>query len=568
MEQIREIARRIAAAIVAFRAKNPQIFNLIGGAIALTAVICGVFYALSPGPPIVIASNLAAADRTALALRLRRHKIDFTLGSDSIAVPERDATEAERLLSAGPGFAGGAEDFSLFDRSTMGQSDFDEQVNYQRSLQGELERTIMDIHGVDSARVMLAMGRPSPFALGPTQAEHASVMLTTAPGTVIDAVTARAIAHLVAGSVQGLSADNVIVTGNDGMILFPPQHDGENGEANRLRNELEHRFQEKIGLLLNRVMGENRFAAEVSVAIDTSRVTSHDHLYGKDDHPIASEEHSTASGAAQPGGIPGLTSNLPSPAPAPSPQAEASRTATPAATAAPRETVASSEHQSSDSNFSRKDIVNYKPSSREVNTITAPVRIGRITVAVVLDGTYDNGHFKPLPPDRLEAIKGLLAAAVGAEKDRGDIVEVQSAPLSQPYVPPVPNPLTQIRELMSNPTHLYEALAAGLVILILVGWFIKRTLSRMLSRRSAQTSPAIETPQVAGDAPAALPAPNPEAGDQPIAIATTAMSEYEEIRNRLNDEANRDPQAAAQILRKWLNAAPGHEVETTAHLVR
>ncbi len=569
MDPIKEIAKRIQAAISAFRTGNPQLFTLIGAALALAAVISGAFYALSPGPPIVIASNLAPADRTALALRLRRHKIAFTLGPDSIAVPARAAAEADHLLAASPGFAGGAEDFSLFDRSTMGQSDFDEQVNYQRSLQGELERTIMDIRGVDSARVMLAMGRPSPFALGPSEAERASVMLTTAPGTVIDIATARAIAHLVAGSVRGLSAGNVVVTGNDGAILFPPPHDGENGEANRLRNELEHRFQEKIALLLNRIMGENRFAAEVSVAIDTSKVTSHDRLYGKDDHPVASEEHSITSGIEQPRGIPGLTSNLPSPVPAASPQAAGSRTATPASTATPRNTVASLDHQSSDGSFSRKDIVNYKPSSRDVSTVTAPMRIGRITVAVVLDGTYDGGHFKPLPPDRLEAIKGLLAAAVGAETDRGDTVEVQSAPLSQPYVPPVPNPLTQIRELMSNPTHLYEAIGAGFVILLLVGWLLKRMIGRLFGRQRLP-APVPEAPQLTADAQAqaALPAPSADEAAAPALPALTPPSAYDEMANRLNEEVSRDPEAAAEVLRKWLNAAPGNEAEANGYQVR
>src|SRR5229473_785136 len=140
-------------------------------------------------------------------------------------------------------------------------------------------------------------------------------MLTTTPGAVIDPATARAIAHLVAGSVRGLTVENVVVTGNDGAILYPPQRDGEFGEANRLRNELEHRFQEKISLLLNRIMGENRFAAEVSVTVDTSRVTSHDQLFGKGDQAVVSEEHSVTPAGLEAGGIPGLTSNLPAAAP-------------------------------------------------------------------------------------------------------------------------------------------------------------------------------------------------------------------------------------------------------------
>ena len=102
----------------------------------------------------------------------------------------------------------------------------------------------------------------------------------------------------------------------------------------------------------------------------------------------------------------------------------------------------------------------------ETNTVTAPVRIKRISVAAVLDGTYDGGHFKPLDAERLKSIQNLVAAAVGADLERGDLVDIQSAALSQPYVPPVPNPVTQLRSLMADPVHLYGAIGAGFFLLI------------------------------------------------------------------------------------------------------
>ena len=257
-------------------------------------------YFINPGAPVVLVANLNPADRTALALRLRRHDIKFTLGADSITVGSRDVSQARTLLQSSPGFSGGSEDFTLFDRSTMGQSDFDEQVNYQRSLQGELERTIMDIHGIDSARVMLAMGRPSPFALGPSEAERASVMLTTAPGATIDAAMAAAIAHLVATSVRGLEPDSITVTGNDGAVLYPPQkNDGELGEAMRLRNDFEHRLEGKVSTLLSRIMGENRYAVQIAVDVDASHVTSNETQYGKGDTTVLSEEHSQTPGGRE-----------------------------------------------------------------------------------------------------------------------------------------------------------------------------------------------------------------------------------------------------------------------------
>jgi flagellar M-ring protein FliF len=553
-----------------FRAANTQLFNLIAAALGLSVIVCGGIYLLNPGAPVVIATNLAPADRTALALRLRHYHLDFTLGPDSVSVPSSEAADARQLVANGPSFGGGADGFPLFDQPSMGQSDFEEQVNYQRAQQGELERTLMDIRGVDSARVMLAMGRPSPFALGPSEAAHASVMLTTVPGAVIDAATARAIAHLVAGSIPGLKVENVVITGNDGALLYPPQHDGEYGDAMRLRDDLEHRLQEKVSLLLNRIMGENRFAAEVSVTVNTSRVTSRDQIFGKGDQAVVSEEHSVTPSATQPGGIPGLTSNLPPPSPQPSaaPSAVASpATATPSAQVANTQTA---DKNAAEANAARKDIVNYKPSSHETSTVTAPVRVERITVAVVLDGTYDGGHFKALPSERLNAIKDLLAAAIGAEADRGDSVEVQSAPLSQPYVPPPPNPVTQLREFFSNPIHLYEAAGAALVVLVLLGWLIKRGLSRLFRRKRvaqpvASTAPGATTAPTMKDAETAE---LPSAAEQPDGGAPSepARSEYDEIRAKLNEEANRDPQAAAGVLKKWLQAAAEPLAESNGFL--
>jgi len=198
MKQLEELFNSLLVAVRQLRQSNPQLFTVLLGSAALTASLLGLLYFIDPWAPQVLAANLNPADRTAIALRLRRHNIDFTLGPDSIVVPARNINEARTLLESSPGFAGGGEDFRLFDRSTMGQSDFDEQVNYQRSLQGEIERTIMDIRGIDSARVMLAMGRPSPFALGPAEAERASVMVTTALGVTLDSSMAGAIARLVA----------------------------------------------------------------------------------------------------------------------------------------------------------------------------------------------------------------------------------------------------------------------------------------------------------------------------------------------------------------------------------
>jgi len=559
MDWLNKILPKLLEAIRRFRESNRQTFNLILAAAGAAPVIAIAFYLLNPGAPIVLAANLSPADRTALALRLRRHGIDFALGPDSITVPSRFLAEAQRLLEQSPGFAGGDHDFSLFDRSTMGESDFDQQVKYQRSLQGELERTIMDVRGVESARVMLAMGHPSPFALGTSEAARASVMLTTTPGAIIDTAAARAIAHLVASSVRGLVVENVTITGNDGTILFPTPHESELSEAIRMRSEVERTLQEKVSALLSRIMGENRYAVAVSVDVDTSHVTSKDELYGNGEQTVLSEEHSVTPVTAQPGGIPGLTSNLPQPSPsaAPTPALEKNEPGKQPEAAAKKESSA---------DVSRKDVVNYKPSVRQVETVTAPMRIKRISVAAVLDGTYENGRFVPVPDERLAAVRSLLAAAIGAEKDRGDSVDVQTAALSQPYVPLMPNSVAQLKSLISNPLYLYGSIAAGVLLLAGLLWIVKRAFSRSSgARRSAKSAKgaAAESPSAEPPPSEALDAPQPiELQSEP---APVTGKEFEQIRIRINQEAERDPEAAAELLRRWMKQSNGKAAEAQSN---
>jgi flagellar M-ring protein FliF len=534
MEQLKTLVIRARELIEAFRTANRQLFKVILAAAALAAVTSALFYIFDPGAPVMLASNLSLTDRTALALRLRREHISFTLGTDSISVPSREITQAKSLLWSSPGFSGGTEDFSLFNNPALGESDFDEQVNYQRSLQGEIERTLMDIHGVDNARVMLAMANPSAFGLGPAEVARASVMLTISPGAIIDSATARAIAHLVAGSVRGLSTENVTITGNDGVILYPPQRSGELSEAIVLRNDFERRLQQKVAALLTRIMGQNRYAVEVAVDVDTSRQTREESLYRKADNAILSEEHSVSPTVPGIGGIPGLTSNLPTPSPSPA-TAHAEKNAS----------AANPQMEPVQPPPASKSIIYYKPSVRQIKTFAAPVRIKRITVAAVLDGTYEGSHFIPLPAERLAAIKSLLGAAVGAQPDRGDSVEVQSAALSRPYVPPAPSAVNQLRDWFEE--RIVGIVVGGMALLglLLTLWIVKRI---MLSGGRPQAQAVEEMAAQAVTAPSDI---------SPQAVHVSVSPDFEGLRTQLNQMVARDPAVAAEVLRKWLIHSDG-----------
>jgi len=485
---------------------------------------------------------------------LRRHGLTFDLGADSISVPSGELSRAQQLLDSSPGFNGGESGFALFDHSTLGQSEFDEQVNYQRSLQGELERTIMDIHGIDSARVMLAMAQPSPFALGASEASHAAVLLTTAHGALIDSTMASAIAHLVAGSVHGLAPDQVTVTGNDGAVLFPPPRGDGVSDALRMRNELEHRLQEKVSSLLSSIMGQGRFAVEVSADLDTSQVSTKQQIYGE--HTIVSEEHTLSPASAAVGGIPGLTSNLPA--------ANPTAAATAAGAAPPPPTAVKTVSQNQANDMSRKDIVNYKPSTREVTETNAPIRVRRLSVAAVVDGTYEGGEFKALPPARLEMIKGLLTAAIGAQSERGDSVDVQSAALSRPYVPPVViNPMTQLRQLFGNPRYLYASLAGGLLLILAIMWLLVRMVKKLFGAKSAKSDAA---PVTLDELDSQQESYTPVEYQPMDSSAPPLEGSFEQIKQQINQEVEHDPEGAAGIIRRWIasNSKPSNDNQREA----
>ncbi len=524
------------------RERNRLYFDLSIVAALITLAVCLAFYEFNPGAMTVLASNLSDADRTALALRLRRNGIKFVLGQDSISVPERDLARAQALLEGGPTFGGGTTGFALFDQGGFGRSDFEEQVAYQRSLQGELERTIMDIRGIESARVMLAMPHPSPFALGAPEAARASVLLTTAPGAMIDTAVAGAIAHLVASSVHGLRPEAVTVTVNDGLVLYPPPDRGELSDVIRVRDETETRLKNKVSSLLQKIMGASRFAVEVAVTLDTSHATSKEEIFGDGNgRAILSEQHSSEPPPTAVGGIPGLTTNLPRPTPAATPTPAPGAATSPPSGAPNSSTVVLPQAQTTE--LARKDIINYQPSKREISTVSGPMRILQISVAVVLDGTYEGGVFAPLPPKRLEAIKNLVAAAVGAQVDRGDVVDVESAELSRPYVPPPPSPATQVRLLLNNPLYLYGSLGISAALVLGILWLIARRVKRR--RKGAYT---IAT----SDADLIKQAAREPAGATPSLTSIDDIQDYNRLRQEMNQEAENDPEAAAAILRSWM----------------
>ena len=524
--------------MLALRARNRLAFDLACGFLVAILFAVATVATYSSGGSLVLASNLSPADMGVLEMRLRRHGIGYVAGQDWIRVSDGKIGEAKELLSSSPGFSGGQAGFALFDRPALGASDFVEQVAYQRALQGELERTIMDMRSVENARVMVAISRPSPFALAPEETSHASVMLTPVPGAMIDIVTARSIAHLVASSLPGLRPDQVSVTLNDGSVLFPSQNGAGFSEEAVLRQKTERVLEDKAEQILQKIMGPGRYVVEVSVELDERKRQETMHLYGFGNKPaILSEEHNEEPvGEKTTLGIPGLTSNLPVPSALPEPATQnATGSDSSGSRTTPRPATVGATALASPP-YSRRDIVNYRPSTRDILESREAFGLKRISVAAVVDGIYKAGAFQAQPDDRLKEIKDLLIAAVGGNPARGDLVEVKSAALAHPYIPPPPSFAEQLRELFSNLMYLGVATAVGLVILGFGSWLAvrsarKRRLAGRLKKQISEISVATK----------------------PVDNARVEPKPDQDLRLRVNLEAERNPEAVAAILRKWMD---------------
>src|SRR4051794_29153014 len=195
-------------------------FTLVGAGLAVL-VTAFFLYQLGSRPSYsTIASGLAATDSGEVTGALEGAGIAYQLGSGgtSVAVQDKDAAAARVALAKAGLPRGGHVGFEIFDKKSLGQTDFQQKVEYQRALEGEIARTVEGIQGISGAKVQLVMPEDSLFASEGTKAS-AAVMLTG--GSSLDAQTVRGIAHLVSSSVKDLSAQDVTITDETGSLLWP-----------------------------------------------------------------------------------------------------------------------------------------------------------------------------------------------------------------------------------------------------------------------------------------------------------------------------------------------------------
>jgi flagellar M-ring protein FliF len=519
---------------------------LLGAGVALIGGVLWVFVVLLGQPKYVtLYSGLRPEEAQALGGKLAAKNIPYQISPDgaSLLVPE-DKLDASRLETAAAGLPRSARlGFELFDTPNWAGSDFTEKVNYQRALEGELERTLGTLSEVEGVRVHLVLPQESLF----TEQEHeakAAVILKTRGGRLSEQAQ-QAIPQLVASAVEGLRPENVTVVDADSNTPLVHGRDGAGGRAFAADEDLA----KTLVHTLEPVVGEDHVRASVHVEYDLGTSEETQETYDPKTATALTQEHSEESSTGEaPAGVPGTASNVPAPV-APVPGA-APGTPPPAGTAAA--VAASAEHSSS-----KSDSTTFAISKSLHRSVEPAGRVRRIAAAVLVDDAVEVTEQagkrvttrRKRTVDEMKQIEQLARAAIGVDTQRGDVLAVENLSFQElPLETPAPPGRTEHWRRMVEPWAWmlrYVALAAlFLVVYLLILRPVKKlavTAFRELPAKVAQRNLS------AGGAASGVLSPQQQAA-QPSEEGQRAN----QLKKMLTDKVKAEPAAASRLVESWV----------------
>jgi flagellar M-ring protein FliF len=505
---------------------------------------------------------LAPEDAAAVIQKVREAGIEYRLDEtgSSVLVPSAGLAEA-RLAIAGAGLPRtGRIGFEIFDRTNVGTSDFTEQVNYRRALEGELERTVATLSEIDQARIHITFAKESVF-LDSREPAKATVVLKLKKAGNLRKPSVMAIANLIAGSVDGLDPEAVAIVDSSGRLLNRPRG-AESAESWGADSNLEYRRQiesellSKINTALEPVVGEGRFHAGVNVDCDFTSSEQSDEIYDASKSAmLQSQSTEESSVSTQVSGTPGTAANLPNP---------------------PKRDLLGVPGL-----VKRTEQASYQPGKILKRTLSPKGTIRRVSAAVLVDQTVRWEGTGPkakriLVPASAEVLKGvhdIVAGITGFTEQRGDQITIETLPFEgtltsapPPAPPPVVGPVTfNFRQ----PIVLYGAGGLLLAVLLAAAFLFIRRRKRF--KHLVEDTGEEALPAAAGTEGTALPnqgtveqrleqqiADNKAEQDQLEAEALSHIKlpantrKTEVLVRHIREAVTKDPATAANVLRTWV----------------
>jgi flagellar M-ring protein FliF len=484
----------------------------------------------------VLYSNLDPADAGQIVERLREQKVPYKLsqGGRTIEVPASKVYDV-RLNLASEGLPQtGNVGFEIFDKYNFGMTDFAQQMNYRRAVQGELERTISQLNGVEQARVHLVIPQERLFERD-RQEPTASVVLKLKHGTTPSEEEVSAVVHLVSSAVEGLKPENVTVVDTRGRLLSSAANrlgaDGASpvltGTALKLQQQYEQHLQDELQTMLDKAFGIGKAVVRVRAELDFSSKETQRELIqpaapGQKTGVLLSRQRLNETYTGSPntiGGPPGVASNL--------------RPATGFA------------GSSSTSSYTRtEETENYQVSKSIERIKETPGSVKRLSIGVLVDGR--------LTAQQRTDIERMIAAACGLDTSRGDNVSVASLPFDRKSLEA--DEADMKRERQQQTYLAFARIGAAIVIMLLFLAMVRSTLHKpsepkeQIAALPESTESAEVQPQEVGTLilESAEPA-EPEAEQRRPPIPQ--IEERDTTARRLAQE---NPEEVAQLIRSWM----------------
>ncbi|WFS61494.1 flagellar basal-body MS-ring/collar protein FliF [Pseudodesulfovibrio thermohalotolerans] len=501
---------------------------LIGGlAAAVIVSFALMIYWMNKPDYRVLMTNLYPEDASRIVAMLQGQKESYKLEDNgrTIKVPA-DRVYELRLKVAGEGnLHGQGIGFEIFDEVQIGQTDFVQHVNYQRALQGELARTITEFPLVDKARVHLVIPQKSLF-IEDQIAPSASIVLQLKGDGKLEPDEVTGIVNLVSMAVEGLEPKNITVTDMKGHPLYTPEDETSGlamSNAQLLyKADVEGKLQRRILELLGPAVGPDKVIARVNADLDFSQRTVRKETYDPDGSVVRSEtrnEETTQGAASLAGGEPdvnfrgdGFTGT---------------------------QTTQDSTRESRTTNF--------EINRQEENIITPVGELKRLTVAVIVDGTWEtdadgNAVYAPRSAEEINRIRTLIENAVGFDSQRGDTIEVSNISFGEPQLA---DGDSLMRTMLEYAQRLGKPFLNGLLIFLFLILVVRPVVMALIRPRVAEQ----EIEEMAG-----LP------GTERLALEEEEMDEealdtsrrLENAKNHAIQLSDENIDQAVHLLKTWL----------------
>ena len=520
--------------------------------VAVTAALIGFFafviMRVTTPQMTTLFTDLSVEDSSAIIKDLERQGIAFELRNDGavIMVPKDKVTRLRMKLAEGGLPKGGGVGYEIFDKSdALGTTSFVQNINHLRALEGELARTIRAIDRVQAARVHLVLPERPLFS---RETPEPSASIVVRVRGALEPQQIRAIRHLVASAVNGLKPQRVSIVDETGQLLADgASGDSDNAIGDERRAGFEKRMRNEVEAIVSSVVGTGRARVQLSADFDFNKITQTSDRFDPEGRVLrSSQTREESSATAESSGQVTVNNELPG------------NQRPDGAAATPR-----------DQSKKTEETNNYEISRTTKTEVTEAGRVNRISVAVLVDGSYSKNEkgemvYQERSKDQLDRIAALVRSAIGFDQKRGDQVEVVNLRFAEaPMVAPIAEPtgLLGMLQFTKDDVMYVIELAVMMLLSLAVLFMVIRPLVRRILASEAVPSAATgegSAPAQAedGTAPAGAAGqsllPGTSSTAQMIDVAQVQGQVHAQSVHRVGELAERNPNETVSIVRQWL----------------